>query len=145
MDDERLYTVTELAAEFGVTARAIRFYEDKGLIAPSRAGSTRVYTYRERARMRLILRGKGLGFSLREIRDFLALYNVDPMHPAQREALLGALRNRIGRLERMRSAITHTLEELAVIERQTLQAQDSSVPPAVVSSRRRLSTGRDDD
>lgn len=119
MTEERLYTVTELAAELGITARAIRFYEDKGLITPSRAGSTRVYSFRERARMRLILRGKSLGFSLREIKDFLDLYNVDPMHRTQHEALLHAVRDRIGKLERMRAAIARTLEELQAIEQQT--------------------------
>ncbi|MCQ8279805.1 MerR family DNA-binding transcriptional regulator [Acetobacteraceae bacterium KSS8] len=120
MTDERLYTVTELATELGITARAIRFYEDKGLIIPSRVGSTRVYSYRERARMRLILRGKSLGFSLREIKDFLDLYNVDPMHRVQHEALLAAVRDRMGKLERMQATIAHTLEELQAIEEQTV-------------------------
>ncbi len=121
MTDERLYTVTELATELGITARAIRFYEDKGLIIPSRVGSTRVYSYRERARMRLILRGKSLGFSLREIKDFLDLYNVDPMHRVQHEALLHAVRDRMNKLERMQTAIAHTLEELQAIEHQTAE------------------------
>lgn len=73
----RLYTVTELAAELGMTARAIRFYEDKGLITPQRAGTTRVYSSRDRARMILILRGKRLGFSLGTIREYLDLYDAD--------------------------------------------------------------------
>ncbi|MBX6742408.1 MAG: MerR family transcriptional regulator, partial [Acetobacteraceae bacterium] len=68
-----LYTVNQLAAELGITGRAIRFYEAKGLIAPRRAGTTRVFDRRDRARLLLVLRGKRLGFSLAEIREFLDL------------------------------------------------------------------------
>ena len=118
----RLLTVTELAAQLGVTARAIRFYEDKGLIAPSRARATRVYTRREQARMQLILRGKRLGFSLREIKQFLDLYDVDPTHVEQRRQLLARVRERIAALEKTRAAVTETLAELGDIERQTLIA-----------------------
>ena len=113
---ERLLTVTELAAELGVTPRAIRFYEDKGLIDPARAGATRVYTARERARMLLILRGKRLGFSLAEIKDFLDLYAVDPRHLEQKRALLGGVRKRIAALEEMRVSLERTLVELRAIE-----------------------------
>ncbi|MBV9755883.1 MAG: MerR family transcriptional regulator, partial [Alphaproteobacteria bacterium] len=70
---DQFYTVTQLSAELGVTPRAIRFYETKGLLAPRRAGTTRVYTHRDRARLILILRGKRLGFSLREIKEYLEL------------------------------------------------------------------------
>lgn len=115
---ERLLTVTELAAELGVTPRAIRLYEDKGLIDPARAGATRVYAARERARMLLILRGKRLGFSLAEIRDFLDLYAVDPRHLEQRRALLAGVRKRILALEDMRVSLERTLEELRAIEEQ---------------------------
>ncbi len=115
---ERLLTVTELAAELGVTPRAIRFYEDKGLIDPARVGATRVYTPRERARMLLILRGKRLGFSLAEIREFLDLYAVDPRHLEQKRALLAGVRKRIGELEEMRVSLDSTLVELRAIERQ---------------------------
>ena len=115
---ERLLTVTELAAELGVTPRAIRLYEDKGLIDPARAGGTRVYAARERARMLLILRGKRLGFSLAEIRDFLDLYAVDPRHLEQRRALLAGVRKRILALEDMRVSLERTLEELRAIEEQ---------------------------
>ena len=73
-----LVTVTDLAHELGISARTLRFYEDKGLIAPRRIGAARVYSHRERARMILILRGKELGFSLREIQDYLDLYDADP-------------------------------------------------------------------
>ena len=115
VQDERLYTVTALAAELGVTARAIRFYEDKGLIRPSRAGATRVYTHREHGRMQLILRGKRLGFSLREIKEFLDLYDVDPEHDEQKRRLLRGVRDRIKQLRAMSAALTRTLDELQAI------------------------------
>ena len=118
----RLLTITELAEQLGVTARAIRFYEDKGLISPARAGATRVYTRRELARMQLILRGKRLGFSLREIKQFLDLYDHDPTHVEQRRQLLARVRHRIEELEKTRSAVTETLAELGEIEQQTLRA-----------------------
>ena len=115
---ERLLTVTELAADLGVTPRAIRFYEDKGLIEPGRVGATRVYTPRERARMLLILRGKRLGFSLAEIKDFLDLYAVDPRHLEQKRALLLGVRKRIDALEEMRVSVERTLAELRSVEAQ---------------------------
>ena len=118
----RLLTITELAEQLGVTARAIRFYEDKGLISPSRAGATRVYTRRELARMQLILRGKRLGFSLRDIKQFLDLYDHDPTHVEQRRQLLARVRHRIEELEKTRAAVTETLAELGEIEQQTLRA-----------------------
>ena len=118
----RLYTVTELAADLGITARAIRFYEDKGLLTPSRAGSTRVYTYRDRARMMLILRGKRLGFTLRDIQQFLDLYNVDPRHAEQQRTLLRAVRKRIGELQAMSAALAQTLDELHGIEQEAAEA-----------------------
>ncbi|WP_428394542.1 MerR family transcriptional regulator [Lichenicoccus sp.] len=118
----RTYTVTELAAELRVTARAIRFYEDKGLLQPSRVGVNRIYTYRDRARMMLILRGKRLGFSLREIAEFLDLYDVDAQHDEQKRSLLRAVRARIAELHIMSAAIAETLDELRSIELQTSAA-----------------------
>ena len=113
-----MWTVTSLAKELGITPRSIRFYEDKGLIAPDRAGTTRVYTTRDRARMILILRGKRLGFSLREIRDFLDLYDADTSQTEQMRLLLTAVRHRISELEAQSAAITLSLDELREIEHQ---------------------------
>ena len=113
---DRLYTVTQLSNDLGVTPRAIRFYETKGLLAPRRAGSTRVYTHRDRARMVLILRGKRLGFSLREIKEYLGLYDVDRTRREQLRMLLGAASSRIARLEEQRAALEATLAELREIE-----------------------------
>ena len=115
---ERLLTVTELAKELGLTPRAIRFYEDKGLIDPARVGATRVYSPRERARMLLILRGKRLGFSLAEIKKFLDLYAVDPRHVEQKRALLVGVKKRIAELEGMKVSLERTLDELHTIATQ---------------------------
>ncbi len=115
---EVLYTVTRLADDLGITPRAIRFYEDKGLIAPRRAGVTRVYSHRDRARMKLILRGKRLGFSLREIAEFLDLYDADTTQSAQMRRLLRAVRERLDELEEQRLALEQTLDELRDIEAQ---------------------------
>ena len=126
---DRLFTVTELAAELGVTARTLRFYEDRGLIAPRRLGTTRVYTYRDRARMMLILRGKRLGFSLREIAEYLDLYDADTTHTEQLRALQQAVASRIVQLGEQRTALDETLAELQEIARlttQTLAARKAS-------------------
>jgi DNA-binding transcriptional MerR regulator len=120
-NEGRLLTVTELAGQLGVTARAIRFYEDKGLISPARAGANRVYTRREHARMQLSLRGKRLGFSLREIKQFLDLYDLDPTQGAQLKNLLEAVRHRMDDLEQTQKAVTDTLGELREIERQVVE------------------------
>ncbi|HUW79557.1 MAG TPA: MerR family DNA-binding transcriptional regulator [Acidocella sp.] len=113
-----LYSVSQLARQLGVTARTIRFYEDKNLITPQRAGTTRVYTHRDRARLVLILRGKRLGFSLREIKEFLDLYDADPQHHLQLRQLLVGVRKRMAKLQEQRSAIDESLTELAEIDRQ---------------------------
>lgn len=121
-DPNRLYTITELAKELAVTPRAIRFYETKGLIKPRRAGSTRVYSHRDRARMLIILRGKRLGFSLAEIREYLSLYDADPKHKEQLERLLDGVRKRTELLEDQRRDLELTLSELREIEEETLEA-----------------------
>ena len=113
---QRLYTVSELAERLGVTPRALRFYEDKGLVRPQRAGTTRVYTHRDRGRLALILRGKRLGFSLREIGEWLDLYDADPAQAAQMRGLLGKVRERIETLEQQRDDLDATLSELNEIE-----------------------------
>jgi DNA-binding transcriptional MerR regulator len=119
MAQPRLYTVTELADELGMTARAVRFYEDKGLITPQRAGTTRVYSARDRARMILILRGKRLGFSLSTIKEYLDLYDTDITQRAQLRLLLAAVAKRREQLLAQRQAIDDALSELADITAQT--------------------------
>jgi DNA-binding transcriptional MerR regulator len=119
MGQGRLYTVTELAKELGMTPRAVRFYEDKGLITPQRAGTTRVYSARDRARMILILRGKRLGFSLSTIKEYLDLYDTDITQHAQLRLLLAAVARRRDQLLAQRQAIDDALSELADITTQT--------------------------
>jgi DNA-binding transcriptional MerR regulator len=129
LSPDRLFTVTELAAELGITARTLRFYEDRGLISPRRLGTTRVYTHRDRARMVLILRGKRLGFSLRDIAEYLDLYDADTTHTEQLRALKQAVTGRITQLEEQRTALDETLAELREIVRlatQTLAARKAS-------------------
>ncbi|HEY5790794.1 MAG TPA: MerR family DNA-binding transcriptional regulator [Gammaproteobacteria bacterium] len=120
MPDDSLYTVTELAAALGISARSIRFYETKGLLEPRRVGTTRVYDHRDRARLQLILRGKQLGFTLADIGDYLALYHADSRHAEQQRHLLGKVRARIGLLERQREALDQSLAELRQIEREAV-------------------------
>ena len=121
-EHEPFYSVTQLGAELGVTVRTLHFYEAQGLLTPRRAGNTRVYTQRDRARMILILRGKRLGFSIREIREYLELYDVDPTHEEQLKALLKTVHSRMQRLEDQRVALDQTLAELRSIEQQTMAA-----------------------
>lgn len=106
------FSVTELAGELGVTPRTLRFYEDKGLLQPQRAGNSRVYTHRDRGRMILILRGKRLGFSLNEIREWLDLYDSDPGQTAQMRALMAKAAERLEGLRRQREDIDATIREL---------------------------------
>ena len=119
-----MLTITELAREAGVTARAIRFYESKGLLTPGRAGTTRIYTHRERGRLQLILRGKRLGFSLTDIGEYLDLYDADPTQHDQIVLLLDKVNNRIGELESQKADIDDTLKELSSVRAQALAAMD---------------------
>ena len=117
-------TITELAREAGVTARAIRFYESKGLLTPRRAGNTRIYTHREHGRLQLILRGKRLGFSLTDIGEYLDLYDADPTQHDQIVLLLDKVNSRIGELESQKADINDTLKELSSVRAQALAAMD---------------------
>jgi DNA-binding transcriptional MerR regulator len=130
MAQARLYTVTELAKELGMTPRAVRFYEDKGLITPQRAGTTRVYSARDRARMILILRGKRLGFSLSAIKEYLDLYDADVTQHAQLRALLVAVAKRREQLLAQRQAIDEAMAELADIAAQSEAALKIPAPRA---------------
>ena len=120
MDD--LYTVNQLAEELGITPRTLRFYEAKGLLSPRRVGNNRVYSKRDRARLKLILRGKRLGFSLEEIKEYLDLYNVDPSQQEQMRVLLARIRERLGTLAQQRQDLEATVSELKDIETQVVSA-----------------------
>jgi len=114
-----LHSIAEAADSLGVTQRTLRFYEDKGLIAPQRVGTMRVYSRREMGRMRLILRGKKLGFSIREIGEFLSLYETEPGLEGQVRHLLGRVRERLEELRHQREAIEQTIGELEAIEQES--------------------------
>lgn len=110
--------INEVAADLGITHRTLRFYEDKGLIEPARVGNTRIYSRRDVARMQLILRGKRLGFSIREIKEFLDLYDADPTQLEQMQHLVAQIRVRTRQLERQRAALDMTIAELKSMDQQ---------------------------
>jgi DNA-binding transcriptional MerR regulator len=121
MSELNFYTVPKLAKELGITPRAIRFYETKGLLTPQRAGSTRVYTRKDRARLVLILRGKRLGFSLAVIQEFLDLYHLDTNNKQQTQMLSEKVRLKINDLEEQRTELDLVLSELVEIEGKCLE------------------------
>ncbi|MBT7943890.1 MAG: MerR family DNA-binding transcriptional regulator [Alphaproteobacteria bacterium] len=110
------YGIAALAREFDVTTRTIRFYEDKGLLSPARQGQRRIYAPRDRVRLRLIMRGKRLGFSLDEIRQLIDLYDVDPTEEIQLRHFLEKIRERKSALVLQQADIIETLEEIQRIE-----------------------------
>jgi len=113
MDAERrLFSIGEMCDEFGVTARALRFYEDENLISPQRRGTARLYSDRDRARLAWILRGKRVGFSLAEIGELLDLYDLGDHRETQRRVTIDRCRERIASLRRQRHDIDHTIDEL---------------------------------
>jgi DNA-binding transcriptional MerR regulator len=114
------YSIRDLAQEFDITTRTIRFYEDEGLISPARRGQTRLFSARDRIRLKLILRGKRLGFSLNEIREIIDLYDAAPGEYGQLRFFLGKIVERRALLEQQRADIADTLEELAEVERRCL-------------------------
>lgn len=111
----RLMSISDLATECGVSTRAIRFYEDQGLIAPERVGGNRIYTTRDRARLHWILRGRRLGFSLAEIRALLDLYDVDRTQVTQLQATLARGNRRIQELQGQLDDIRQALGELTAL------------------------------
>jgi DNA-binding transcriptional MerR regulator len=115
-DAAELFGISQLCAEFGITLRTIRFYEDKGLLAPRRIGGTRVYTKRDRARLALILRSKAIGASLAEIRHYLDLYGAHGEGRVQQmRFVLERTDHTIAELETRRAHIDATLAELRLI------------------------------
>ena len=113
MDAERrFYSIGEMGDEFGVTARALRFYEDEALIAPERRGTARLYTDRDRARLAWILRGKRVGLSLADIKELLDLYDIGDGRRTQRLKTLERCQGQVDKLKRQRLDIDATIKEL---------------------------------
>jgi DNA-binding transcriptional MerR regulator len=113
---DRSWTITELAAEYDVTLRTIRHYEDVGLISPERRGTTRVFRNRDRVRLALILRGRRLGFSLDEIARIINMYDEQPGEAGQLSYLIEQIRARRAELEQRRRDIEETLADLDTVE-----------------------------
>ena len=116
LDRSRLYSVAELAREFSLTTQGLRFYEECGLISPARAGRTRVFSYRDRARLQLIQKLRRLGFSIDAIREYLSFYKSDATGAAQYRLGLERIANRIQELEAKKRDIEDTLAGLRTLE-----------------------------
>ncbi len=116
-ENRDLFAIADLAREFGISTRAIRFYETKGLLRPERVGSTRVFRRRDRARLILILRGKRLGFSLRDISEYLSLYEADRTQRAQVNLLVDMVDQRVLMLEQQLADLQTTIGELREIKK----------------------------
>jgi DNA-binding transcriptional MerR regulator len=107
-----VFTIHDLVEEFGVTARTLRFYEEKGLLAPERRGLERLYARRDRARLKLVMMGKSVGFSLEEVRDMLDLYDLGDGQTTQLRVALQRFDEKLVELENRRRALDRALSEL---------------------------------
>jgi DNA-binding transcriptional MerR regulator len=132
--DDRTWTIAEIAQEFGVTHRTLRYYEDKGLITPERRGTRRVFHHRDRVRLALVLRGRRLGFPLYEISTIVNMYDETPGEAGQLRYLLAQIGDRRADLEQRRNDIDLALAELDTVERRCAQQlADASVGSAARS------------
>ncbi|MCA0942616.1 MerR family DNA-binding transcriptional regulator [Salipiger pacificus] len=134
---DKLFSISDLSKELGVTPRTIRFYEEQGLLLPQRVGTNRIYTARDRGRLILILRGKRLGFTLKDIREYLDLYDADPTQREQIDTLLGKVRHRIQELDEQLETLRVTLGELREIEQMSLDALERHEKTAAATTARK--------
>jgi len=116
MDTQKTFSISDLSKEFDVTTRSIRFYEDQGLICPTRRGQTRIYNAQDRVRLKLILRGKRLGFSLAETRRLFDLYDAHSSSVQQLETMLSLIEDKKQHLQQQMEDITVVLMELSSVE-----------------------------
>ena len=112
IEGQQIYSIGDLSREFKVTLRTLRFYEDKGLISPERRGTTRIYSRRDRGRLKLILRGKKVGFSLEDIREMLDLYDLRDGQITQLTVSLSKFRDQIRVLQHQRAEIDAAIDDL---------------------------------
>ena len=127
-NEQTTFTIGDLAREFGVTLRALRFYEDKGLLSPRRQGLNRLYSRRDRARLKLVLMGKRLGFSLIEIREVLALYDSRGGKMKQLRVALAKFDTQLELLKQQKQDVERAIEELTQVRDETtalLRARES--------------------
>lgn len=115
-DSPKTFSISDLSKEFDVTTRSIRFYEDQGLMKPSRRGQTRIYSPQDRVRLKLILRGKRLGFSLAETRRLFDLYDADRSSVQQLHTMLSLIDEKKQHLQQQMEDITVVLMELSSVE-----------------------------
>ncbi len=138
------YSITQLAEEFGLTTRAIRFYEDKGLLKPERQGQMRVYHPRDRARLILIVRGRNVGLALSEIKEILSLYDLEDGCETQNRVAIDKFKRRIASLEKQRREIDlqiRTLQESCGRLEALLQKQ---MAKSLVDAKKRLRIAKGD-
>src|SRR5205823_14050220 len=109
---QEIFTIRELTKEFGISARTLRFYEEKALVAPRRDRQDRLYSRRDRTRLRYVLMGKAVGFSLEEVREMLDLYDLGDGQVTQLRVALGKFKEQIGRLQRQKAEIDRAIVEL---------------------------------
>ena len=135
-NERSTFTITELSRDFDITPRTIRYYEHQGLLFPQRAGQQRIYTKRDRTRLKLALRGKRLGLSLAEIKDLIGMYTTARDHSSQLAGFLSALAKRKTSLEQQREDIEAVLAEINGFEEQCRRILDASDQPPRDGSRR---------
>ncbi|RUO55868.1 MULTISPECIES: MerR family transcriptional regulator [Pseudidiomarina] len=137
MNDTTTYSIGELAREFDITTRSIRFYEDQGLLTPSRQGQTRLYTNKDRVRLKLILRGKRLGFSLAETKRLFDLYDMENSSARQLQTIFELIDEKRASLHQQLEDIKVILVELGNLEERCRdelnELQDANAQPAKVS------------
>ena len=127
MSEERLFTISDLARDFDITLRTIRFYEEQGLIEPQREGRQRLFTHRDRARLKLILRGKRIGFSLAECRELIELYDPSSGNTKQLNSMLAKISERREQLEQQLLDIEQMKLELDTAEERCVQALEQTL------------------